>query len=91
MFVTMSEFHPMYSAEWIKNMSDSMTYAIRMTHDNEDFYLKEYDVQFNKANWTKKIIHAHLFTEKEDATEFIALYLPSRECDIYEYSTMWVI
>lgn len=91
MFVTMSEFHPMYNADWVNDMSEITIYLIRKIHEKEVFYLKEYNIQNNKAKWTKKFMSAHHFVEEGKAEEFISLYLPSRECDVYEHGAMWVI
>ena len=81
----------MYKADWVNDMSDITIYLIRKIHNKEVFYLKEYDIKSNKAKWTKKFMSAHHFVEKEKATNFIALHLPSRDCDIYKHEAMWVI
>ena len=91
MYVTMSPFHPMYEADWVKDMSGIKIYIIRMTHNKNVYYLKEYDIKTNEAKWTTKFMRGHHFTEEDKAKKFMKLYMSSRDsCDIYTHEGVWV-
>ena len=82
----------MYEADWVNEMSAITLYLIRMTHKNDVYYLKEYDIKTNKAEWTTKFMRGHHFTEEDKAKEFMKLYMSTRDnCDIYTHQGMWVI
>ena len=87
----MTEFHPMYNADWVNDMSEITIYLIRRIHNKDVYYLKEYDIDTNKAKWTQKFMSAHHFVDEDKAKEFAKLYMSARDVDIYTHEATWVI
>ena len=88
MYVTAGHYHPFYQDE---DMSEITLYLIRRVFKKEVYYLREYCIKSNKAEWTPNFMHAHHFLEEKKAKKFIQKHLPTRDCDIYTHEAMWVL
>ena len=75
-------------------MENNITCAIRRINNKKVWYLHSYDVEFNKANWTRKYYRAHQFRSELLAREFTQTFLGetrAKECDTFSEYETWTI